>query len=167
MYIRPLLGVSKQEIIAYLGERGIAYVTDHSNKSDAYLRNRIRHTLLPAFKAVDARALTQLQETMQQLQNIEAYLMQHTHDLWQQMAIQENDVWCIDIKRLLEIPISMRHRLYVHWLIKADVPFVPTQRFFAEIEKFLRTKKRKAQHRLHDTWLLCKQQHWAFISKIS
>ena len=45
--IRPLLGASRKEIIAYLKEAGIRFRTDPSNLEDAYFRNRIRNTLLP------------------------------------------------------------------------------------------------------------------------
>ena len=45
--IRPLLHASRQEIEAYLEERGISYITDSSNLSDDYMRNQIRHHLLP------------------------------------------------------------------------------------------------------------------------
>lgn len=163
LYIRPLLAVSKQEIFSYLAERSIPYVTDQSNESDAYLRNRIRNQLLPAFKAVDPRAYDNLEHALHQLQQIDAYLTEHTEHLWQRVAIHENDLWRVDIKQLFEMPISMRHRLYVHWLILAGVSFVPTQRFLAEIEKFLRTKKGTAQHRLHETWAVYKKRDKAYI----
>ncbi len=45
--LRPLLGVSRAEIEAYATTRHLTYRTDTSNASDAYLRNRVRHHLLP------------------------------------------------------------------------------------------------------------------------
>lgn len=45
--LRPLLGVSRAEIEAYATARHLTYRTDTSNASDAYLRNRVRHHLLP------------------------------------------------------------------------------------------------------------------------
>jgi len=45
--LRPLLTVSRAEVEAYAAARGLAFRTDASNASDAYLRNRIRHHLLP------------------------------------------------------------------------------------------------------------------------
>lgn len=49
--IRPLLDCSRQEIEDYLAERQIAYVTDSSNLSDDYSRNKLRHHVIPALKA--------------------------------------------------------------------------------------------------------------------
>jgi tRNA(Ile)-lysidine synthase len=45
--IRPLLGVSKSEILSFLKEQGLAYREDSSNQDESFTRNKIRHTLLP------------------------------------------------------------------------------------------------------------------------
>jgi tRNA(Ile)-lysidine synthase len=45
--VRPLLGVTRQQILGHLKAHGIPFVTDRSNNSRTYLRNRIRRDLLP------------------------------------------------------------------------------------------------------------------------
>jgi tRNA(Ile)-lysidine synthase len=49
-YIRPLIEISRDEIIAFLEETGIAYRQDRSNESTLHLRNKIRLVLLPYLK---------------------------------------------------------------------------------------------------------------------
>jgi tRNA(Ile)-lysidine synthase len=51
MYIRPLLGVKRKKILSFLEDRKILYMTDASNEENIYLRNRIRHLLIPQIKA--------------------------------------------------------------------------------------------------------------------
>lgn len=46
-YIRPLIELRRQEILGALGARGIPWVEDPSNRDPKFLRNRIRHDLLP------------------------------------------------------------------------------------------------------------------------
>lgn len=46
-YCRPLLGTTRAEIEAYLVERGLFWREDSTNRDTTYLRNRIRHELLP------------------------------------------------------------------------------------------------------------------------
>ena len=46
--IRPLLDVSREDIVAYLMERGLSWVEDSTNHTDHYTRNRIRLEILPA-----------------------------------------------------------------------------------------------------------------------
>jgi tRNA(Ile)-lysidine synthase len=45
--IRPLLVVSRDEVTAYCNERGLAYCDDPTNDAPTYVRNRIRHELVP------------------------------------------------------------------------------------------------------------------------
>jgi tRNA(Ile)-lysidine synthetase-like protein len=46
-YARPLLGVSKRDIVEFLEHSGWAWRNDQSNNSDKYLRNRVRNELIP------------------------------------------------------------------------------------------------------------------------
>ena len=54
--IRPLIRCTRAEVEAFLSERGESFVTDSSNLSDDYSRNRIRHHAVPALKKVCASA---------------------------------------------------------------------------------------------------------------
>jgi tRNA(Ile)-lysidine synthase len=45
--VRPLLAVSRQEVLAHLRERGLAWREDPSNADTVHRRNRVRHELLP------------------------------------------------------------------------------------------------------------------------
>jgi tRNA(Ile)-lysidine synthase len=50
IFIRPLLPCARAELAAYLGSRRIRYAVDRSNRKPAYLRNRVRNSLLPALR---------------------------------------------------------------------------------------------------------------------
>ncbi len=50
-YIRPMLTVTRQQVVAFLEEYHIPYVEDSSNGEDAFLRNRLRHHVMPLLKA--------------------------------------------------------------------------------------------------------------------
>jgi tRNA(Ile)-lysidine synthase len=49
--IRPLLGVSREEVLAHLRDRGLGWREDPTNRDLRYLRNRVRHELLPYLEA--------------------------------------------------------------------------------------------------------------------
>ena len=48
--IRPLLGLSRSDILAYTAENGLEFVTDSTNLDEKYSRNRVRLNILPEFK---------------------------------------------------------------------------------------------------------------------
>ena len=45
--IRPLLGIWRSEVLAYLNENNLQPIEDISNQDVAYFRNRVRHELIP------------------------------------------------------------------------------------------------------------------------
>jgi len=49
--VRPLINLTRNEIISFLRKKGLRYVYDESNTEIKYLRNRIRHSLIPELKA--------------------------------------------------------------------------------------------------------------------
>lgn len=49
---RPLLEWTRRDILAACRERGLDYVTDSTNLEDGCLRNRLRHTVVPALEAI-------------------------------------------------------------------------------------------------------------------
>ena len=53
--IRPMLGVTRQEVLAFLAEYHIPYREDSSNATDQFLRNRLRHHVMPLLKAENPR----------------------------------------------------------------------------------------------------------------
>src|SRR5262249_34907279 len=48
--LRPLLAVSRAEVLAYVEERGLAPARDPMNEDRAFLRSRVRHDLLPLLR---------------------------------------------------------------------------------------------------------------------
>lgn len=50
LYIRPLLAISRKEILSFIESHKIQYVIDASNTESLYLRNRIRNILIPQLK---------------------------------------------------------------------------------------------------------------------
>jgi tRNA(Ile)-lysidine synthase len=46
--LRPLLELSRGEVLVYLEDRGLSYRTDRSNSDNRFLRNLIRNKLIPA-----------------------------------------------------------------------------------------------------------------------
>jgi tRNA(Ile)-lysidine synthase len=48
--LRPLLGVSRQEVLRHLSGRGLAWREDPTNLDLAFARNRVRHELLPVLR---------------------------------------------------------------------------------------------------------------------
>jgi tRNA(Ile)-lysidine synthase len=63
MVVRPLLGVSRTQILAHLQMRGQDFVLDPSNADAAFTRNRVRHEVLPVLALLNPRIAASLART--------------------------------------------------------------------------------------------------------
>ena len=60
LYVRPLLGFSRLDILQFLRSRGLTFRTDESNSDLRYMRNRIRHQVLPVLRSQDPAGIQML-----------------------------------------------------------------------------------------------------------
>lgn len=67
LVVRPLLDMSRAEIEDYLAARGLSFVNDSSNSSDAYRRNKLRNIILPALESAFPGACDSILNTMSNL----------------------------------------------------------------------------------------------------
>ena len=51
--VRPLIEFSREQIEAYAFEHGVEFVTDSTNLTDEYTRNKIRHGVIPVMKEIN------------------------------------------------------------------------------------------------------------------
>ena len=54
-FIRPMLGVTREMVLAFLEEYCLTFVTDSSNDTDVFLRNRLRHRVMPLLRQENPR----------------------------------------------------------------------------------------------------------------
>lgn len=69
--VRPLLCLSRSEIEEYLAARGLTYVDDSSNASDAHRRNRLRNGIIPALETAFPGAMDSILRTVTNLETTE------------------------------------------------------------------------------------------------
>ena len=60
--VRPLLSVDKEQIYKYAKDNNLTYFEDSSNAEDDYLRNRIRHHIIPLLKKENPNFLNQVND---------------------------------------------------------------------------------------------------------
>lgn len=68
--IRPMLFATRQEIEAYRQDQGIAYREDASNFETKYLRNKIRHDVIPVMEEINPGFIESMSRSMNQLDEI-------------------------------------------------------------------------------------------------
>ncbi len=72
--LRPMLSVSREEIVEYITTHNIPFRKDSSNDSLKYKRNSIRHQLIPTLNRIDSQAEKAILKSMEHLASTEEYL---------------------------------------------------------------------------------------------
>ena len=72
--IRPMLGITRQEVEAFLTEYHLPHREDSSNAGDAFLRNRIRHGIMPLLQAENPSAALSISAMAARVRQDEDYL---------------------------------------------------------------------------------------------
>ena len=72
--IRPMLRITRQEVEAFLEEWCLSHIEDSSNGTDAFLRNRVRHHMMPLLTAENPRIAENLSQMALRLRLDEEYL---------------------------------------------------------------------------------------------
>ncbi|HCF51406.1 MAG TPA: tRNA lysidine(34) synthetase TilS, partial [Syntrophomonas sp.] len=103
--VRPMLGISKAQIMEYISKNQIPYGVDYSNNDLRFTRNRIRHELIPCLRE---KYNPQLINTLNQLADIvrqeDDWLQDLTVGCWQEIVTEGPDRLVIAIQ-----PFSAAH----------------------------------------------------------
>jgi tRNA(Ile)-lysidine synthase len=100
--VRPLLGISKQEILQYVADRRLPFAVDSSNLQDEYTRNKIRLSALPALQAIRPAVDSALLQTMENMNEALRIYEFHIREAIAQIFNRENGT--IDIRLLQTLP---------------------------------------------------------------
>ena len=112
-FIRPLLGVHRDAIHSYLRSAAIQWVEDSSNRSRAYLRNRVRLDLMPVLGEYRPGFARRLRQTADMLRADNHELEEQTRVLAKRAVARRVGRWMFAILRpqFEAAPLALQRRL--------------------------------------------------------
>lgn len=115
--LRPLLLTERSRIEAFARERGLLYCEDESNFEDDFLRNRVRHQLLPLWQDISERPLyRQLSDLAENLEEENALLEDEARAALDCLLLGSG---ALNLKALLKLHPGLYYRVISLWLAKA------------------------------------------------
>lgn len=115
--VRPLLAFSRDEIEAFAQENQITWREDSSNASDKYLRNKLRHDVIPILKELNPSLLSSFENTIGHLKQTQSLAKDAAENLYQKVVSEEENHMVIDLPKLL------KYRNYKAYLFDWLQPF--------------------------------------------
>ncbi len=115
-YIRPLLGVNREQIENYCEENNLQPRIDSSNMENIYTRNKIRNLLIPyvkkEFNPEFIEAIDRLSSIAKEENN---YLEKITKEKYEQMLIQEGKSQIeLDLKQFNDQELVIKNRIVLY-----------------------------------------------------
>lgn len=131
--IRPMLLTNRQEVEDFLDQWSLPHREDSSNASDAFLRNRLRHDVIPLLKAENPRLAENLSRMALRLRQDEAFLRQQAD--WDSLP---------GVEALRAMPEAIRSRCIEAFLKQNGVP-EPEDSHISAVEDILYSDRPSAR----------------------
>jgi tRNA(Ile)-lysidine synthase len=96
--VRPMLGITRQEIGEYLAAHNIPHVEDETNADPSYTRNRIRSQLIPLLEELNPRAVSHISSAARRVEEDERELQRQAELLLDS---------CVEREEGCSIPVSV------------------------------------------------------------
>jgi len=101
--VRPLLSVSRLEIEQYLKERNLVFREDSSNTSVKYLRNKIRHELMPLLAEMNPSIQQTVKDEMKILEGVSKIYASKVEEVRKDLTQEKNGIVQFEISALLAL----------------------------------------------------------------
>jgi tRNA(Ile)-lysidine synthase len=136
--IRPLLGITKEEILDYCRQEGLPFALDSSNEEPLYDRNRIRLELIPELvKNYNPRILEALGRTGRLLRWDEDFLETKVQEAWGKYCLLSNlEEVALDLAAFQELPAILSRLLRLAATIVTAEPRLS----FGFVDKIINSK---------------------------
>ncbi len=108
---RPLLAMTKEEILSTLAEKNIPYVVDETNLEPTYSRNRVRLLIVPEAEAINPAFRRVMDSFRTMAEEDESYLAREAEKIYEALATEESGVVTLawDVFRA---PDALRRRAF-------------------------------------------------------
>ncbi len=99
--VRPLLIFSRNEIENFAQENQIAWREDSSNSSDKYLRNKLRHDVIPILKELNPGMLSSFENTIKNLKQSQSLVDDASKTVYEKVASERENQIVFNLDLLL------------------------------------------------------------------
>ena len=173
--IRPLLNFSRKEILAYAEENNISWREDSTNASTKYLRNKIRHELVPVFEEINPQFLETFLKTQSHLKENEELIEDYLSLLYPKIVGKTEYGYSLDVNYLKKIPNSsailyqlLKSFGFTEWndvyhLLEAQpgkMVFSPSHRLVKDRDYLLLTEIDKTEDKIYE---IAKNEDFAML----
>ncbi len=109
--LRPLIEIPKSELRAYVKTHRVPWREDSTNTDQTYLRNYVRHTVLPYIQRVDREWRSNIMRYIRKQQDLRRTIQKDIDKLWRELALQDKDGVRLPRHWLIMLPNEVAYEL--------------------------------------------------------
>jgi tRNA(Ile)-lysidine synthase len=112
--IRPLLFATREQIMNYAKAKDISFVEDSTNSETKFLRNKIRHNLIPLLREIAPEFDIVMEKNIERLRDTETVFQTLVNEVKNKIVVKENQEVRISIQELQQLnPV----RIYLYEIL--------------------------------------------------
>ncbi|WP_282125314.1 tRNA lysidine(34) synthetase TilS [Marinifilum flexuosum] len=149
--IRPLLPFTRKELEEFAESEGLNYREDSTNRETDFVRNKIRHQVIPVLEQINPAIRKTMSENVQRFKEVEQIYNDVIEENRLHLVFQRENQLLISIARLQELPSPSSHLFEIlspygfHHrdvrMIAKSLDSISGKRFFSSTHQVLRDRK--------------------------
>ncbi|HQX96336.1 MAG: tRNA lysidine(34) synthetase TilS [Chitinophagaceae bacterium] len=156
---RPLLEISKEELLAYARENNLEFVEDSSNQSSKYTRNYFRNEIIPAISKIYPQVKDNLLDNINRFKEIEKLYQLSVSELKKKICKQKGNEFYIPVNKLM----SYNNKALIYEIIH---PFNFQEKQVEELIKLTDSDSGKYITSPDNQFRIIKHRLWFIISPV-
>lgn len=98
--VRPLLPFTRNDIERFAKKNNVSWREDKSNASTKYLRNKIRHNVIPVLKEINPSLMDSFNNTLENLKESQIIIKDNIERVKKKATVLENNILKIEIEKI-------------------------------------------------------------------
>ncbi len=161
--VRPMLGVTKNDILLYADEHRLMFVDDSTNESLDFVRNKLRNVLLPMIEQmINPRVDKALARFKQHSDDMTGLLDARLDESWPQVVVEGR----LRVRRLLIESRFLQTEILKRYLRESCPEYRLTYDRVQELLDFVIADRPPAQYELSGQWVMKRARRQAWIENI-
>ncbi|MDG1697837.1 MAG: tRNA lysidine(34) synthetase TilS [Polaribacter sp.] len=113
--VRPLLRFSRKEILTFIKEKKIDWREDKTNTQTKYIRNKIRHKVIPFLKEINPNLLNSFAKTAEYLKESQHIIKDRIKKVASEVLTEDKNTIAINIQKVEKLS---NPKAYLYQLLK-------------------------------------------------
>jgi len=151
---RPMINITKDEILAYAKKNKVAHISDPTNKDTGLTRNFLRKKVIPLLEEIKPNLYQPFEDFQNKTSDVEDLLQFTTDEFIKSDDISfSQDIYYMNKKRFLALPFLLKINI-IKKILSKEVKFYFSKNLLAELSAFLNKEVIGSEKMINNTKIL-------------